>query len=75
VNWQNNLLRLEQLKKKESATIARSIKARAAHETAVARGIIAQRELRLAKLPKEQLPETVDVIARERAEQRRAAKQ
>ena len=74
MNWQNNLLRLEQLKKKESATIAQTIRLRAAHEAAVARGVIAQREKMLVRRPKDQLPEMVDVLARERAEARRAAK-
>lgn len=74
MNWQNNLLRLEQLKKKESATIAQTIRLRAAHEAAVARGVIAQREKILARKPKDKLPELVDVMARERAEARRAAK-
>lgn len=72
--WLNNLQRLVDIKKKEVATIEHSLRIRAAHEAAVARGVIAQREKMLVRRPKELLPELVDVMARERAEKRRAAR-
>ena len=72
--WLNNLQRLVDIKKKERATIERSIKLRAAHEAAVARRVIASRELALTKTPMDKLPEIVDKLARRRAEKRHAAK-
>lgn len=71
MKWKRKLLRLHELKKKERATIARSIELRAKYETLLARKEIMKREKHLVGTAEHNLPEMVDKLARLRQMARR----
>lgn len=73
-SWFRQLGRIEELKKKERATIARSLQIRGREEAAAIRKITMMREPTLMRVPTDKLMAVFDKMARHRQEQRRTRK-
>lgn len=66
--------KVEEFKKKEQAMMERKAQQSVRIQTAIAKDVIIKREIPLMTVPKDKLPEIVDVLARERQERKLAAK-
>lgn len=68
--WLNNKNRIAEFEKKRLMHAEQNKNLRIREETCVARQVMMHRERALSTVAKEHLPETIDVLLRERAERR-----